>query len=186
MLWLLIIILIAIWLFLSNKETEQRKADAVSRCKKSEFFRDVQNYLDACLVQNKRYIQGDVKKYYDWYEKDRHLKNDHTSQFEYQPTKYCVCIYATYITSPSGCCGSRFEFNKQGYTDLNKDQMIALATALCETNKVWKQWYLDSYRSTAWRVFLYLDEQYVQSIVDSEVKKLRQGPSKYSYNKTPF
>ena len=186
MLWLLIIIFIATLLFISNKKTEQCEADAVLRCKKSEFFRDVQNYLDACLVQNKQYIQDDVKKHYDWYEKDRHLKNDHTSQFEYQTTKYCICIYTTYITSPSDCCDSRFEFNKQGYTNLNTDQMIALAKALCETNNVWKQWKLDRDGYTAWRVFLYLDEQYVQSIVASEVKKLRQQPSKYGYAKTPF
>lgn len=48
--------------------------------------------------------------------------------------------------------------------------MIALASALCETNNVWKQWSLDRDGYTAWRVFLYLDEQYVQSIVASEVK----------------
>lgn len=184
MLWLLIIIFIATLLFISNKKTEQCEADAVSRCKKSEFFRDVQNYLDACLVQNKQYIQDDVKKHYDWYEKDRHLKNDHTSHFEYQSPKYCVCIYNTYIISPDG--RSRFEFNKQGYTDLNDDQMAVLAKALCETNNVWKQWKLDRDGYTAWRVFLYLDEQYVQSIVASEVKKLRQQPSKYGYAKTPF
>ena len=184
-LWLLIIIFIAILFFISNEKTKQSKANAVSRCKKSEFFRDIQNYLDACLVQNKRYIQEDVKRHYDWYEKDLHLRNDHTSQFEYQTT-YCICIYTTYITSPAGCCSSGFEFNKQGYTNLNKDQMIALASALCETNNVWKQWSLDRDGYTAWRVFLYLDEQYVQSIVASEVKKLRQEPSRYSYNKTPF
>ena len=67
--------------------------------------------------------------------------------------------------------------------------MRALVEALRASNNIWGNYKFRSskkYSATNDHVILYLNECYVKSIVDDDVKKLVRQPSKYSYKKAPF
>ena len=193
MLWVLVIIGGIISIFISNSKTRQAESNAVSRCKNSDFFSEVQNYLsNDFLVHCESGIREYTRYNYDRYDKLRHEKNKPESRFKPTYCSYGIEIYSSYIRDHSVVfCVPAFDFQEHGYNNLNINQMRALTEALRESNSIWGKYEFCNnrkYNGTVNHIVLYLNDCYVKSIVDDEVEKLEKQTSKYSYtcNKTPF
>lgn len=191
MLWVFVIIGGIILVCISNPKSKQAESTAVNRCKNSDFFSEVQNYLaNDFLIHYEGWIRDYVRYDYDRYDKSRHEKNSPESRFKPSYCSYGIEIHSFRIQL-FGFIGGRpvFDFQEHGYNNLDINQMRTLVEALRSSNNIWGNYKFRSskkYSATNDHVILYLNECYVKSIVDDEVKKLVRQPSKYSYKKAPF
>ena len=178
-------------IFISNQKVKQAESNAINRCKNSDFFSEVQNYLaNDFLIHYEGWIRDYVRYDYDRYDKSRHEKNNPESRFKPTYCSYGIEIHSSCIRV-FGFIGGRpvFDFQEHGYNNLDINQMRALTEALRKSNNIWGEYEFRSslkYSGTIDHAILRLNECYIKSIVDDEVKKLVRQPSKYSYKKTPF
>lgn len=178
--------------------TKVKEAEAlIPRAASSEFYRKISSYIQSEISRQNQSIRDKVARDYDAY-----LNSNSSVSFVPDYRRYDDCRYIQisvsyidgFIADPEICSHS-IDFSSQGYADLTAAQLYALLQSLlhsfdslklyknskyCEKNPLTtKQLQSEIFENKYTSFNLFITDNHIKSIMDSEVQRLQAQKSPY-------